>query len=185
MAFEFKETVLDGAYVIEAFSSGDSRGGFNKYYESNIYLNNGISFQLTEMFISVSAKNVLRGLHFQLSNPQAQIVCVASGKAWDVIVNLRPESKTYKKWISLELSYKEHNAIYIPKGFAHGFLALEDYTTMIYMCEGAYDKLTDSGIRYDDKDIGIKWPVNIENTIHSERDLGLMSFREYDLNPMK
>lgn len=176
--FSFIPTNLKGAYLIQCTGTADERGGFTKLFEKEKFSGSGIEFALNETFISVSSKNVIRGLHFQLYHPQAKIVTVPHGRAFDVIVDLRSDSKTFGKWQGFELSGR--SALYIPKGFAHGFLAREDDTMMLYQCEGQYDKATDTGIRFDDTDINITWPVdNIENTLHSERDLGLMSFQEF------
>lgn len=185
MEFDFQELELEGAYLISNFFAGDKRGGFTKCFEKDIYLSNGISFSLNETFLSVSSKNVIRGLHFQINNPQAKLVCVPHGKVFDVLVDLRVNSPTFKKWVGFELSDVNHQALYIPRGFAHGFVALEDDTIMLYQCDGAYDKETDTGIRYDDPEIAIKWPIEAEIGIHSERDLKLMSMNEYIKNPMK
>lgn len=178
--FAFKKLELDGAYLVENFSVGDNRGGFTKCFEKDIYANAGIEFQLNETFASVSAKNVIRGLHFQTHNPQAKLVCVVKGKVWDVIVDLRKDSPTYKKWIAAELSAENHKALYVPRGFAHGFASLEDETIMLYQCDGAYDKDSDTGIMFNDPEFGIKWPVDEKTAIHSARDLQLMSFSEYE-----
>ncbi len=183
--FEFKELELDGAYRINNFSVGDRRGGFTKCFEKDIYAAAGIEFKLNETFVSISAKNVIRGLHFQTHHPQAKIVCVLKGRVWDVIVDLRPGRSTYKKWVGVELDAENHVALYIPRGFAHGFVSLEDETIMLYQCDGVYDRKTDTGIRYDDPDIGIEWPVDLENVIYSDRDGGLMAFREYEKTPME
>ena len=182
--FEFKELELGGAYMISSFSVGDSRGGFTKCFEKDIYAAAGIEFKLNETFVSISAKNVIRGLHFQIHNPQAKIVCVLKGKVWDAIVDLRPDHPTYKRWVGVELDAENHAALYIPRGFAHGFVSLDDETVMLYQCDGAYDKKTDTGIRFDDPDIGIEWPVDLEKVIYSDRDRGLMNFREYEKKTM-
>lgn len=176
--FSFKKTRFEGAYLIEYFSTGDNRGGFSKYFERNIYKEAGIEFKLNESFISVSAKNVIRGLHFQTNNPQAKLVCVPKGKVFDVIVDLRTDSPTYKMWEGYELSDENHKALYVPRGFAHGFASLEDDTIMMYQCDGAYDAKTDTGIRFDDPDIGVVWPVEKGKDIHSNRDLNLPYLRE-------
>lgn len=184
MEFEFQELELAGAYLIKNFFVGDNRGGFTKCYEKDIYADNGISFQLNETFISISAQNVIRGLHFQ-NHPQAKLVCVPHGKIYDVLVDLRVDSPTFKKWLGFELSDANHLALYIPKGFAHGFASLEDETMVLYQCDGAYDKETDTGIRYDDSQIAVQWPIDPLLEIHSYRDLHLMSFDEYLKNPMQ
>lgn len=183
--FEFNELELDGAYRISSFSVGDSRGEFTKCFEKDIYAAAGIEFKLNETFVSTSRENVIRGLHFQIHNPQAKIVSVLKGKVWDVIVDLRPGHPTYKKWVGIELDAENHAALYIPRGFAHGFVSFEDETVMLYQCDGAYDKNTDTGIRFDDPDIGIEWPVDLNKVIYSDKDGGLMSFREYEKTPME
>lgn len=183
--FTFEKLNLNDAYVINDFYVGDNRGGFTKYFEKNIYMNAGIGFQLNETFSSSSSKNVIRGLHFQTHNPQAKIVSVIHGKVWDVIVDLRPKSPTYKKWAGIELSSENHRSLFVPQGFAHGFVSLEDETIMLYQCDGAYDKESDSGIIYNDPEINIVWPIDDAKAIHSARDLGLPSFQEYKKHPIE
>lgn len=183
--FEFIKLELDGAYLISNFHIQDSRGGFTKCFEREIYSKAGIGFKLSETFASSSGKDVVRGLHFQIRNPQAKLVCIVAGRAWDVIVDLRPKSKTFGRWTGVELSAENHRSLYIPRGFAHGFATLEENTVMLYQCDGAYDKETDSGIRFDDPEIGISWPVSDEKAIHSKRDLQLMSLRDYMEHPME
>lgn len=182
--FKFSKLPMQGAYLIDEFYVVDNRGGFTKYFEKQIYESAGISFSVDETFASISSKNVIRGLHFQTKNPQAKLVSVVKGKVWDVIVDLRIQSPTYKKWTSVELSGENHRAIYIPKGFAHGFVALEDEAIMLYQCDGAYDKETDTGVLFNDPEIGIEWPIRETDAIYSERDLQLMSLREYEKNPI-
>lgn len=185
MGFEFKELELKGAYLISNFYAGDNRGGFTKSFEKDIYRNAGIEFQLNETFASRSMKNVIRGLHFQTHNPQAKLVSVVAGSVWDVIVDLRPDSSTYKKWVAHELSAENHLSFFIPRGFAHGFASLADDTVMLYQCDGKYDAETDTGIRFDDPEIGIDWPVDESVAIHSARDIKLQNFQEYLENPME
>lgn len=183
--FQFSKTNLGGVLEFTFFCADDLRGGFSKIYEQGIFEQNGIDFHLSESFVSISSKNVIRGLHFQTNFPQAKIVSVLKGRAYDVAVDLRKNSGTYAHWQGFELSSESHKALYIPKGFAHGFLSLEDDTVMLYQCDGRYDKLSDTGIRFDDPRIGIKWPIgHIDHAVHSERDLLLQSFEEYEQNPM-
>lgn len=183
--FEFREMDLKGAYLISSFHAGDNRGGFTKTFEKDIFEKAGIRFSLNETFASRSMKNVIRGLHFQTRNPQAKLVSVVSGRVWDVIVDLRPDSHTYKKWIAHELSADNHLSFFVPCGFAHGFASLEDNTVMLYQCDGKYDSETDTGIRFDDPDLGINWPIDESKAIHSVRDIKLQSFQDYIRNPMK
>lgn len=183
-AFQIEKLELEGSCVIHNFFSKDSRGGFMKLFERDIYAAGGIDFALNETFVTVSSRNVIRGLHFQRNRPQAKVVSVVQGKVWDVIVDLRPDSDTFRQWLGVELGGDQHKSLYVPRGFAHGFAALEDQTIMVYQCQGAYDKETDTGIRFDDPDLGIRWPVDLTEAIHSERDLELMNFQEYIRNPM-
>lgn len=171
MSFEFKELYLKDACLISGLHATDNRGSFWKMFEKDIYNKLGIEFQLNESFLSCSSKNVIRGLHFQTHNPQAKLVSVISGAAWDVIVDLRPNSPTFKKWFAVELNSENHLSLYIPRGFAHGFLSLKDETVMLYQCDGKYDKDSDTGIIFNDPEIGIDWPIDIDKSIHSERDL--------------
>lgn len=183
--FEFQELDLKGAYLICNFYAGDNRGGFTKNFEKDIYRDAGIIFHLNETFTSRSMKNVIRGLHFQTNNPQAKLVSVVAGAVWDVIIDLRPNSPTFKQWVAHELSAENHLSFFIPRGFAHGFASLEDNTVMLYQCDGKYDKETDTGIRFDDSDIGITWPVNEKMAIHSVRDLQFGGLQDYLKKPME
>lgn len=183
--FKFKELDLSGAYLVDFFYAGDARGGFTKSFEKDIFSNAGIVFSLNETFASVSQKNVIRGLHFQTNMPQAKLVSVISGSAWDVIVDLRIESPTFMKWKAEVLSAENHRGFYVPRGFGHGFLSLQDNTVMLYQCDGKYDPETDGGIRFDDSNIGIEWPIDAKTAIISERDMALGSFEKYLITPIK
>lgn len=185
MDFKFEQLPLIGAYIIETFHAGDARGGFTKNFEKSIYAEHGIDFKCDETFFSTSAKNVVRGLHFQLHNPQAKLVSVTCGKVWDVTVDLRPNSVTFKQWQSVELSAENHRSLYVPRGFAHGFASLVDGSVMLYQCDGAYDEATDTGVRFNDSALKIKWPVDESVAVYSARDLQLPSFEEYLRHPME
>ena len=158
--FEFSTNNMGGVLLFTHFGIEDIRGGFSKIYEKRIFEQNGIDFQLSESFVSVSSKNVIRGLHFQTRLPQAKIVSVLKGSVYDVVVDLRMQSSTYRKWWGFELSSNNHRGVYIPRGFAHGFLSYEDDTLMLYQCDGLYDKETDTGIRFDDPELDVKWPIS-------------------------
>lgn len=173
--------------VISSFFSDDLRGSFVKSYEQSEFAEAGIDFSCCESFVSSSCKNVIRGLHFQTHAPQAKIVGVISGKVFDVVVDLRKDSPTYRKWAGIYLSNENRNSLLIPRGCAHGFLSLSENSMVSYLCDGLYDKATDTGIVYNDPDINIEWPImDIRNAIVSKRDLGLMSFESFDKsNPFR
>ncbi len=185
MGFSFRELPLEGACLVDLFQVVDCRGGFVKTFEKDIFRESGIEFHLSETFASTSMKNVVRGLHFQTRNPQAKIVSVLAGRVWDVIVDLRLDSATFKQWYAHELSAENHLAFYVPRGFAHGFASLEDDTIMLYQCDGKYDKETDTGIRFDDSDLSIDWPILGNSTTISQRDINLPDFSEYLKNPIQ
>ena len=174
-----------GSYIIDNFSVGDARGGFTKCFEQKIYRANGIPFHVTETLLTVSAKNVIRGIHFQLHEPQAKLVSVPYGKVCDVIVDLRADSATFRKWYAVELSGENHRALYVPRGFGNGVASLQDGTMVLCQCDGAYDQASDTGVRFDDPELGIEWPIDPSAAIHSARDLSLMTLAEYMRDPMR
>ncbi len=178
--FSFKQIEIPGAYEIAAFHAKDNRGYFIKSFEKDIFAEHGINFSCNEDFISCSAKNVIRGMHFQLYRPQAKLVGVIKGEVFDVIVDLRRESPTFGQWRGFRLSEQNCRNLYIPRGCAHGFLSLKENSIVSYKCDGAYDNKTDTGIMYNDLEIGIEWPVtNMSDVIVSERDKTLMTFAEF------
>lgn len=176
--FSFRTTNFQGVYLIQPFYSEDNRGSFLKSFEKDIFRDNGIEFDVTEDFESKSYAGVIRGLHFQTINPQAKLVRCQYGKVFDVIVDLRKNSPTFGNWESFILSSDNNYSLYIPAGFAHGFLALTDLVLLNYKCCGKYSVGSDSGIYWNDKDLDIKWPITI-NPIISKRDSELMSFKVF------
>ena len=178
---KFNITPIDiGGYIIDVAFSDDNRGNFTKFFEEDAFKQSGIDFHCSETFVSCSDKNVVRGLHFQTCTPQAKLVSVISGKIYDVIVDLRKESSTYGQWRGFYLSSLNHKSLLVPRGFAHGFLSLCDGSTVMYQCDGDYDKGSDTGILFCDNDIAINWPVEISTMTAGQRDRSLMTFREFD-----
>jgi len=181
----FEKTDFENMYIVNSFFSEDNRGNFVKCFEKDVFSANGIQFTCNEVLISHSTKYVIRGLHFQTVNPQAKLVGVIDGKVFDVVVDLRKNSKTYGQWRGYYLSKENRNSLYIPKGCAHGFLSLSDDSVVSYLCNGPYDKNSDTGIHFKDKDIGIQWPImDFSKAVISARDNMLMSFRNFEkINP--
>jgi len=180
--FEFKELALQGAYLIKPFFAPDERGGFVKDYNIDTFRANGIDHELKEVFYTISKKGVIRAIHFQLRKQQPKLVRCISGHVYDVIVDLRPDSDTYGKWLGFDLTGDNMLSLYIPSHFGHGYIVLED-SVVSYKCGEVFFGEGDSGIRYNDKQIGIDWPFDeiggIENLIISEKDKHLMTFDEY------
>lgn len=180
--FDFQELELKGACLIKPFYATDERGGFVKDYNIDTFKANGINHELKEVFYTISKKGVIRATHFQLVKQQPKLVRCVSGHVYDVIVDLRPESETFGKWLGFDLTGENMNSLYIPPFFGHGYLVLED-SIVSYKCGEVFYGEGDSGIMYNDEQIGIEWPFDkiggIENLIISEKDKHLMSLEEY------
>ena len=180
--FEFQELELKGAFLIKPFYASDNRGGFIKDYNIDTFKANGIEHELKEVFYTISKKGVIRAIHFQLVKQQAKLVRCVSGHVFDVIVDLRPDSPTFGKWLGFDLTGDNMNELYIPPFFGHGYLVLED-SIVSYKCGEVFYGEGDSGIMYNDKDIDVKWPFEkvggVGNLIISDKDLNLMSLEDY------
>jgi len=186
--FEFKELELKGAYLIKPFCATDDRGAFIKDYNVETFQTNGVSHDLKEVFYTVSKRGVIRALHFQLGIQQPKLVRCISGHVYDVIVDLRPDSPTFGNWLGFDLTGENMLELYIPEYFGHGYLVLED-SIVSYKCAEVFYAEGDSGIAYNDPDIGIKWPFDLiggeKNLIISDKDKSLMSFEEYKTGGFK
>lgn len=178
--FVFQETGIKDLMVITPFCAPDQRGVFSKTYERSVFAEHGIDLVPWEELRSSSRKGVLRGLHFQRRYSQDKLVQVSCGAVYDVAVDLRTDSPTFGKWEGFYLTAENQQILYIPKDFAHGFLTLEDNTLVNYLCGDRYDPASSSGIRWDDPDIGVAWPLErIDHVIISEKDAALPSLTEY------
>jgi dTDP-4-dehydrorhamnose 3,5-epimerase len=176
---EFKELPVKG--LVEFFPRvfADGRGSFFESYSARVFEQAGISETFVQDNQSVSQKNVLRGLHFQ--NPpyaQGKLVRVISGRALDVVVDLRKGSVTYGQVVPVLLEAGRNNMLYVPTGFAHGFVALEDNTIFHYKCTNFYHPAADSGLRWNDPDLSIDWGVT--DPLVSEKDQKLPFFKGFD-----
>lgn len=163
--------------IIQLFDSKDPRGEFVKIYNEEFYREKAIYFPIKEIYYSTSNKNVVRGMHFQIPPfDQEKIVHLISGKIIDVLLDLRKSSNTYGKYTTIELVGNDKKAIYMPKGFAHGFISLEDDTVMQYFAGSIYNKESDLGIRYDS--FGYDWN-GCRDLIVSQRDLEFAGMKEF------
>ena len=176
---KFEKTVLKDAYLITPQVFRDARGFFLESYSKQKFQAAGIDIEFVQDNRSLSTqKGVLRGLHFQ--NPphaQAKLVSVTRGKVFDVIVDLRKGSETFGRWQGFELSAENFQMLLVPRGFAHGFMTLEDDTEFQYKCDEFYHPESDSGIVWNDPTLKIDWPV--ENPILSEKDQKLGAFEDF------
>ncbi len=177
--FSLEETPLVGAFIIKLTRYSDNRGYLCEIWNENIFKTLGINTKFVQDKISWSKKGVLRGLHLQVKHSQAKLVAVLKGKVYDVIVDLRPSSKTFGKWFGIELSDQNDKILYIPRGFAHGFLALED-TIFFYKTSDQFFPEYDTGIIWNDETLNIDWPLSdIDSLIISPRDSKLYKFKDF------
>lgn len=170
MPFTFTRLKIPDVILVTPKVFTDNRGYFMETYKRSDFFKNGIRQNFVQDNESSSTKGVIRGLHFQKKHTQAKLVRVTQGEVYDVAVDLRPNSPTYKKYIGVNLSDKNKNMLFIPEGFAHGFLVLSDTVTFTYKCSNIYDPESEYGIPWNDPIIDIEWPdINVKYNI-SEKD---------------
>ena len=176
---KFIETPLKGAYVLEPELLEDSRGFFARTWDLNEFKALGLNPCIVQCNVSMNwKKGTLRGMHYQ-ARPHAEVKLLrcTSGAMFDVIVDIRPGSPTFKKWFGVELTAENHRMLYIPEDFAHGFQTLTDKCEVFYQMSEFYTPAAARGFRWNDPDIGIKWPM--EPTAIAERDAGYLIFEEH------
>ncbi|MCB1116429.1 MAG: dTDP-4-dehydrorhamnose 3,5-epimerase [Chlamydiia bacterium] len=165
---KIEDLSLQGVKLISPQVFRDGRGYFLESHQAVKYRALGIDDEFVQDNHSCSGKGVIRGMHFQSKPGQAKLVRVASGQIYDVVVDIRPNSPTFGKWVGTVLDGENHHQLYIPVGFAHGFCVLSDEAHVLYKTSSVYNHETEKGFRFDDPEIGIKWPV--KDPIVSERD---------------
>lgn len=179
--FKKVETSIDGVYIIEPTVFGDDRGYFMETYSEAEFAEIGITNKFVQDNQSKSKKGVLRGLHFQKQNSQAKLVRVLKGEVYDVAVDLRPGSPTYGKYEGVLLTEENKKMFMIPRGFAHGFLVVSDEAEFAYKCDDIYNHEAEGGLRWDDPDVNIKWPmenISKDELLTSEKDGKWPSLKE-------
>ena len=179
--FTFTDTPIDGVKIIDVARFGDDRGYFMETYKRPDFVAGGIDAVFVQDNQSASTQGVLRGLHFQVEHPQAKLVRVIRGEVFDVAVDLRTQSPTYGKWQGVTLSAENHRQFFIPRGFAHGFLVLSDAAEFCYKCDEIYHPEDESGLLWNDPDIGIQWPKLDGDPLLSDKDRANPSFKELRL----
>lgn len=173
----FQPGGIPGLVVVEPRVFRDDRGFFFEPYHAPRYKAGGIEVDFVQDNHSFSTRGVLRGLHFQKSPGQAKLVRCARGRIWDVAVDIREGSPTFGKWWGMELDSEHHRQLFIPVGFAHGFCVLSDEAEVMYKCSSVYDPATEAGVRWDDPEIAVGWPLS--DPIISARDQQAPSLKEY------
>ncbi|MEX8546838.1 MAG: dTDP-4-dehydrorhamnose 3,5-epimerase [Mucilaginibacter sp.] len=169
------DTPFNDLFLLEYHIHRDTRGEFVKTIHDDVFQSHGLDYLFVENYFSVSHKNVIRGMHFQNSpHDHAKLVYAVTGRTLDVVLDIRKSSPTYGEFFSVELSAEKRNAIYIGKGFAHGFLSLEDNSLVEYHTTTAQNKASEDGIKWDS--FGFEW--NVKNPIISERDQSFKDFKK-------
>ena len=173
----FKETKLKGAFVIEPEKFADARGFFARSFSQQEFRDQGLRSEFVEAGISFNVrKHTLRGMHYQAApNAQAKLVRCTRGAIYDVMIDLRPGSPTYKEWVAQELTPENRLLLYIPEGFAHGYQTLEDGSEVFYQLSGCYAPGSERGVRWNDPAFGIHWP-GTEGIVINERDRSYPDF---------
>ena len=170
MPFEFERQKIKDVILVKPKVFGDNRGFFMESYKKSDFFANGIDVEFNQDNHSKSTKGVLRGLHYQ-AKPygQAKLVRCSKGRIYDVAVDIRPNSETFGQYVKVELSEDNKQMLYIPEGFAHGFVALTDEVELLYKASGEYNPQADRGVLWNDKDINIDWNIDFEPLL-SEKD---------------
>jgi dTDP-4-dehydrorhamnose 3,5-epimerase len=172
------ESLLSGLYLIKPRVFEDHRGHFYESFREDVLKDNGVETNFVQDNQSLSQKGILRGLHFQAPPfAQGKFVRVIKGAVLDVALDIRKESDTYGKFVCVELTEKNYNMLYIPPGFAHGFLTLEDNTIFTYKCTDYYHPEVEGGVLWNSPELNIPW--NIENPVLSAKDIALPTFSEF------
>ncbi len=180
---QVSKTRLPGVLVLEWPVYRDARGYFQEAFVRDSLIECGIDLDWMQDNISVSARNVVRGLHYQVVEPQAKLVQIVHGAAFDVAVDIRRSSPAFGKHIGIELRAGDGKAILIPAGFAHGFLALEPDTAFLYKASARYAPQGDRTILWNDRELAIAWPIAEKDAIISEKDRRGAAFRSAEVFP--
>ena len=172
----FQETPLAGAYIVELEKRGDDRGFFARVFCRNEFRDAGLVTEFVQVNNSLSAQQgTLRGMHYQLApHAETKVVRCIRGSLWDCILDLRPESPTFGKWFGDTLSTDNRKMMYVPKGFAHGFITLEPNTEALYFVDEFYASESERGIRWNDPKFGVRWPI--VPSVISEKDVTARDF---------
>ena len=177
--FNFIKTKIPDLYIIEPKVFGDKRGYFMESYSQKDFAEAGLTMTFVQDNESKSCKGVLRGLHFQTKHTQGKLVRVTQGEVWDVAVDLRKGSPTYGKWEGVYLSADNKRQFYVPEGFAHGFVVTSEEAVFNYKCTDFYAPEYDSGLLWNDEDVGIEWPIEgIGEILLSEKDKKQKTLKE-------
>ena len=179
---EFERTAIPDVVLVRPRVFGDARGHFFESWEQRKFADAGLDLRFVQDNENRSMRHVLRGLHYQVERPQGKLVRVVTGEVFDVAVDLRRSSATFGRWVGAVLSDQNHHELWVPPGFAHGFLVLSESAHFLYKCTDFYAPQLERAIRWDDPDLGIAWPLPAGTPpVLSARDLAAVPFRDAEL----
>lgn len=173
-----RQMELPGVYLFEPRVFGDERGFFLETFRTSDLEELGLDVQFVQHNHSRSAQGVLRGLHFQTEQPQGKLVRCARGAIFDVAVDIRRDSAHFGRWVGVRLDDEHHRQLYVPPGFAHGFLVISEVADVVYKCTDYYHPPSEAGIAWDDPTIGIEWPLDGDDPVLSAKDRGWPTLEE-------
>ena len=176
------ETILPGVLILEPKVFGDERGWFMETYNASRFREAGIPLEFVQDNHSRSRRGVLRGLHFQEPNPQGKLVRCTNGALFDVAVDIRRGSPHFGRWFGVELSEENKRMLWVPPGFAHGFCVLSEVADLVYKCTALYEPANDRAIAWNDPDIGVAWPIDVEPQL-SAKDSAAPRLKDAPLLP--
>jgi dTDP-4-dehydrorhamnose 3,5-epimerase len=181
---EFVPTSIPDVILVKPRVFGDARGYFFESWEARKFARGGLDLQFCQDNENLSGRHVLRGLHYQLTKPQGKLVRVVTGAVWDIAVDMRRSSPTFGKWVGAELNDENHHMLWVPPGFAHGFVVLSETTRFLYKCTDFYAPEDEQAIAWNDPDLQIDWrlPAGIEPNL-SARDRAAGRFRSAPTYP--
>lgn len=180
----FLPSAIADVIVIEPEVYGDARGFFLETWQADKFRQGGIDAKFVQDNHSRSRQGILRGLHYQLEQPQGKLVRVVTGRVFDVAVDLRRSSPSFGRWAGFELSEENHRMLWVPPGFAHGFYVLSDSADFVYKCSALYAREHERCIRWDDPDLGIDWPIPTHAApLVSDKDARGTTFRDAPCYP--
>ena len=181
--FSFTKTKIAGLIEVTPFNADDIRGKFTKDYSKEVFEQNGINHDLAEVFYTTSHKGVIRALHFQRVHQQPKLVRCIHGHVYDVVVDLRQDSPTFKEWLGFDLTEENRRELLVPGGCAHGYLVISDHSIVSYKCSEKFYGEYDDGIKFDDPELNVKWPYELiggkDQLILADKDVNLQSFADY------
>lgn len=182
-SMKISSTAIPEVFVLEPVVHGDHRGFFLETFRKSWFEESGINLNFVQDNHSKSGRGTLRGLHYQVNRPQGKLVRVIEGEVFDVAVDLRKSSSTFRKWVGVTLSEENRLQLWVPPGFAHGFYVTSEIAQIVYKCTDYYSPADDRSLLWNDKSIGVEWPLHDEKPVLSDKDRNAPRLNDAELFP--